>query len=39
MTSEKRKRDEKHQRIRTALAVARFVLWVLWMLIDPRHRF
>lgn len=39
MTSEKRERDEHHQKIRTALAVAGTVFKILWTMLDPRHWF
>lgn len=30
-------RDERRERIRTAAAVARVILWIIWMLFDPRR--
>jgi hypothetical protein len=37
VASDDRERDEKHQRIRTAMAAARLVLWAIWTALDPRH--
>jgi hypothetical protein len=34
-----REREERHQRIRTALAVARTVLGIVWLMVDLRHLF
>ncbi|WP_281367965.1 hypothetical protein [Nonomuraea typhae] len=28
---------KKHQWIRTIVAVAKLVLWILWVTFDPRH--
>lgn len=32
-----RKREEQRSRIRTVLAGIKLVLWILWVLFDPRH--
>lgn len=31
------KREERRHTVCTVLAVVRFVLWIVWMLLDPRH--
>ena len=34
---ENRKRIERHEAIRTAAVIARTLLWIAWLLFDPRH--
>lgn len=35
----RKRREERRSRIRTALAGLKVVLWILWVLFDPRHPF
>jgi hypothetical protein len=37
MDDDNRRRNERRDRIRTALAGLKLVLWILWVLLDPRH--
>ncbi|MBB5081410.1 hypothetical protein [Nonomuraea endophytica] len=31
--------NKRHQWARTSLAIAKLVLWILWVTFDPRHPF
>jgi hypothetical protein len=39
MDDDSRERRDRHGWIRTVLAGAKLVLWILWVLFDPRHPF